>query len=630
MSLIRQVWLLVLGVIVAATIGSVGASVWTARTYLSTQLTLKNNDNAQSLALALSQSNGDATLVEVTVSALFDTGSYRLVRLRGPEGQLLVDKIARDRRSEAPDWFVRAFPLEVPTGIANVTSGWKQLGTVELASETSYAHEALWDGALRMAGWIAFVGLCAGLIARWGVKRLARPLDAVVAQAGALIQRRFVTIDEPRTPELYRVSRAMNAMVDRVRAMFAEQSDQLESLRKQASADLLTGLAHRVHFLAAVADALQREDGQIHGALFLVRISQLGELNRRFGRACTDEMLKDLAQCLHAEGQGVGAMVGRLNGSDFGLMVPISASVQVAGEALLARLQAVIGPHTAARVVGAGVSCHREDKVGHLLSSLDLALARAEARSGFAFEAAGDAAALNVPLGEEAWRTGLVRAVDERRIKLVAFPVIDGHGQLLHLECPLRIQLLPGGDYEPAARWLPYALRTGQVSRSDEMALRLALEAIAQDGLPRGVNIDDAGFVPRLRALIAAQQTLAKLLWVEVDEAAVDRQPANLEELCRQLRPLGVKVGLEHAGHRIAQLGKVLDAGLDYVKLAGAVVGHVENDEARAAHVRGIASVLHGMGVAVYAEGVSTAGDLAALWRCRIDGVTGPAVHLRT
>jgi EAL domain-containing protein (putative c-di-GMP-specific phosphodiesterase class I) len=38
--------------------------------------------------------------------------------------------------------------------------------------------------------------------------------------------------------------------------------------------------------------------------------------------------------------------------------------------------------------------------------------------------------------------------------------------------------------------------------------------------------------------------------------------------------------------------------------------------------------MLHGIGLKVYAEGVATLSDKLALWECRLDGLTGPAVAL--
>ena len=73
MSLIRQIWLLLLGTLLLALAGSVGVNVLATRQTLETQLRLKNSDNAQALALALSQQHGDRELMSLLMSAQFDT-----------------------------------------------------------------------------------------------------------------------------------------------------------------------------------------------------------------------------------------------------------------------------------------------------------------------------------------------------------------------------------------------------------------------------------------------------------------------------------------------------------------------------------------------------------------------------
>src|SRR6476619_1050133 len=55
MSLIRQVWLLLSLTLALAFVGATAVSVHFARNYLQTQLSLKNNDTAQAIALSLSR-----------------------------------------------------------------------------------------------------------------------------------------------------------------------------------------------------------------------------------------------------------------------------------------------------------------------------------------------------------------------------------------------------------------------------------------------------------------------------------------------------------------------------------------------------------------------------------------------
>jgi EAL domain-containing protein (putative c-di-GMP-specific phosphodiesterase class I) len=219
------------------------------------------------------------------------------------------------------------------------------------------------------------------------------------------------------------------------------------------------------------------------------------------------------------------------------------------------------------------------------------------------------------------------------RAQLMRYPVVDRQLKLLHHECPMRLQLEMGGPFETAAMWLPMALRTGLISQIDESAVALVLEQVAQDRQPRGVNISpnsllDSGFVPRLRALLQAQPQAAQQLWLEVAETAALTHFDLVRELCQQLRPLGARVGLEHAGERLTRIDSLLEAGLDFIKLDASVVQGVANDAARAAFVSGTVNMLHGLGLQVYAEGVSDTADILALRQCGIDGVTGPAVKV--
>ena len=69
----------------------------------------------------------------------------------------------------------------------------------------------------------------------------------------------------------------------------------------------------------------------------------------------------------------------------------------------------------------------------------------------------------------------------------------------------------------------------------------------------------------------------------------------------------------------------MLGAGLDFVKLDASFVDGLANDAARAGLVASSVRMLHGMGLAVYAEGVDALADAQALAQCGVDGYTGPA-----
>jgi EAL domain-containing protein (putative c-di-GMP-specific phosphodiesterase class I)/GGDEF domain-containing protein len=630
MSLMRQVGWLLAAVVLLALAGAVGVNLHAARATLAQQLTLKNNDNAQSLALALSQQRGDAQLMELLLAAQFDTGFYRRIRFVRADGSTAFERAAEVKPQSAPAWFAAALPIEPPAGTAQVSDGWRALGRVELTSQVAYAHDELWRGSARSVALLAALGALAMVFAAAGVRRIRAPLDATVAQANALVEGRYVQVSEPRVPELARVARAMNGMVERVRILFEAQAAQVEQLRREAHEDRATGLAHRAHFMQRLAQTLTAESGAASGALLLVRVADLAGVNRELGREPTDRALRTLADTLRAW-PGESGFAGRLNGSDFALALPSAAAAEAAS-ALAAALRdalASFAPRVAAHV--GAVDWRASDAAGTLLARADQALAHAEAAEPFSAHAEQDGSG-TLAAGEEGWHRRLLAAIEARRARLMEYPVIEPSGALLHLECPLRVQLEDGGAFEPAARWLPLAQRSRLMPALDALAVTLALQAIAADGRPRAVNLAlaslaDGGFTARLRQQLAAAPKAASKLWLEVGEGAALGHFELMRAFAALVRPLGVRFGLEHAGHALYRAPRLVEIGLDYVKLDAALLRGAGADESVRRFAQGSVALLAALPALACAEGVSEEADAQALWACGIGAITGPWVR---
>ncbi len=636
MSLIRQIWLLLLGTLLLAFAGSVGVSISSARETLQTQLRLKNNDNAASLALALSQQKGDPQLMELLMAAQFDTGFYRQIRFSATDGQVLFSREAAPAPSQAPAWFVSLLPIDSAPGVAQVSDGWRALGSLLVISNTAFAHDDLWQASVRSATVLALIGLVAALVALRVVARIRKPLDRAVGQAQSLVNGEFVTVPESSVPELQRLTRAMNTMVARLKLIFDAQAAQVESLRQQAHSDAVTGLSNRKHFMGQLAASLQREDGTPEGGLVLLRVLELGSVNRHLGHVATDRMIGAIAQALQAYTQRVpGCHLGRLNGSDFALCLPVGGVALETAQAVNEALRVVLPAFGAGIGIAVGaVEMRRDRHVAQVMSAADAALARAESHGAFAVELGtiGDGAGeLPDPtmMGEGAWRQRIGDALMHGRVRLVSFPVIDAQRQLVHLECPLRMQLALQGPFETAARWLPLAKRSHLTAAIDERAVEIALSEIEHDGLPRCINLSnaslsDSAFAARLRGLLQAMPRHARELWLEVPEVAAVDHFEQVQELARQLRPAGARVGLEHAGERLSRLERLFESGLDFVKLDASVVQGVAEDKDRAGYLKSAVAMLHGLSMKAYAEGVTDPADAQLLWQIGIDGLTGP------
>lgn len=648
MPLIRQLWLLVFGTVLLALGGSVAVHMASTRDVLQTQLLMKNSDAAQTLSIALSQQHGDMTSMELLMAAQFDTGHYRSVRFEDAQGQVRFERHARTDEHRAPAWFVRMAPIQAPPGSANVSDGWRPLGSITVSSHDAFAHDELWRSTVSSVLWLGFVGLAASLVAWLMVDGIRRPLDAAVHQAQALVDGQFLTLPESRSPELARLTRAMNTMVARLKSLFDAQAAQVESLRQQAHHDPLTGLANRRHFLRQLESALEREDGPGEGGLLLLRLRDLAEMNRLHGHDVADRAILAISQALQVYPQQVkGCALGRLNGSDFALSLPVPGVAAESAEALAEALRVTLPAFGVGMSVAIGaVEVRRGLTLPALMAVADSALAHAESHGPFGVQVVDSGLDAETQRGERSWRSRIADATTAvagvapvspeayPRARLVEYAVVDHQGRLLHLECPLRLRLDPKGDFETASSWLPHALRARLSATVDLCAVTLALAAIERDGISRAVNIAasslaDGGFLPSLRDLLLPRPEQARHLLLELAESAASEHFDLLQSCSRQLRPLGVRIGLEHAGERLARIERLYETGLDYVKLDGSISRGLSQDPRAQEFVRTTLTLLHALALQVHAEAVVDAADARWLFEAGVDGVTGPWVGSR-
>lgn len=647
MSLIRQVGLLLVLALLLAVGGSVLVTSGTLRELLNQQAAIKNADNAQALALAASQQQGDAALIELLMNAQFDTGHYQWLRWKTADGRIAFERHAAEQAGRHPAWLRSWARLDAAPGLAQISNGWQALGQVELLTQLSYAYDALWASLLRTAAWAAALALGA-LGAAWVLlSRIRRPLDDLALQADGLADGQFLQVQPSELRELRPLTQALNGMVQRIQRMFEAQTEQLGLLRQQAHCDALTGLFLRQHFLAELASALARDDGPERGSLLLLRLQDLAAVNRLLGREATDQALSLIGEALRTYTEQVnGSLAGRLNGADFALWLPTRGVLDEAGSALQAALRMALqraagqGGHGALRLALGGTEMARSRPMSQWFALADEALAEAEQRGDgghlpLAMRCERESAQTLLPLGEGAWRAQIEAALAQQQLRLLQYPVLDRGGRLLHWECPLHLGLTERHettpDYVSAQVWLPMAQRTGLTAEVDLAAVEQVLTLVEADGQMRAVNLAPASllagdFLPRLRALLKSRPVAARQLALEFDVSAAQRQFGLLQELARAVHPMGVRLGLEHAGAQLQRIDKLYQLGLDYVKLDRSVLLGVAADASRAGFVRSLVILLHGISLQVMGEGVEHEHDALALWDCGLAGVTGPWV----
>jgi len=636
MSLIKQLWIGIIVLLLLALGGSFAISITSAKNYLEEQLRVKNMDNATSLALSMSQMEKDPVTLELLISAQFDTGHYEYITLTDPQKKMLVERRYEENQNNqkafnVPHWFTQLVNFDAAPGIAQIQDGWQQYGTLTVKSHSRYAWQALWNSTSQLLTWFVVAAVLSGLIGTFILKFISSPLNTVIKQAEAIGQRRFVTSDEPKTTEFQRLVRAMNTLSQSVKTMLEKETKQLEKLRRESQLDALTELPNRNHFLNLLESKLNRDDSDSAGVIAIVRFLNLADINNHLGRAAADHALLQIAGVFHQFiSRYSGSQAGRLNGSDFVLVISSNPSAETIGAELSEQLTAQLNEDELRTIqLPIAVSTYnRGEKRNELLHKLDGALAQAELKGNRAIITLNNT---HQPLAHRNlsdWREAITQALEHKKLQLAQFPVSSPSGELLHFESPVR--LLLDDDWQPAGYFMPWAARLGIMPAIDLEVIKAALNSSdKKSAIAINISADSlcsATFREQAISLLNHSLTKAKYLWLEFPESCALRHMAELRSFTNALRAIGCHVGLEHVGLEFTKIRELQDIGLQYLKIDGAIIRDIDSNLGNQQFLSGLCKIGHSLGMIMIAEGVNSKAEKEKLEQLDIDGLTGPGV----
>lgn len=509
-----------------------------------------------------------------------------------------------------------------PTGLPPVSA-------LHRATRWRLAVATVWLALMAWLGFAGYVAVPAGLLGADAVLGFA-----VFGFGAAILLAAAVAVHERTQARLAaEVEHAWVQSRHQLQALFTSQAEQLEALRRDAHVDALTGLATRRHFLTQLEHVLA--SGLPRLGVVILRVCDVQGMNRRIGREAADHVLQSLAQTLlQYPHRHDGCLAGRLNGTDFALVLPVPGVARETAHALVSAMRVpMVSVDGAAAVCAGVVELAAPVAVAKALSLADEALARAEAAGAFRVVQV-DHAPPDPPFGEATWQQHLADALQQARTSLGAYPVCAADGRVLYLDCPLRIHLGDSQDRRVAAHWLPMAARARLCAQVDEHVLGLALQAIAADGQGRCINfaaqsLGFSAFVAHATHMIELAQPHAGRLWIDLPESLALERPELARDVALRWGAAGVQVGLEHVGEALARVPGLQDMGLRVVRVDSCYIDGAASPAAAdlRRHLRALAQVAHGLGLSITAEGVRDAADLQQVWTLGFDAATGPAVQ---
>ncbi|BFN12939.1 MULTISPECIES: EAL domain-containing protein [Marinobacter] len=629
MSLVKQLWLGTSLLILTAFLASLAASLVSAQSYYQEQLMLKNIDSANSLALTMSHSEKEQALMASFLDAQFSTGHYQRIELSQTDGQSL-SFTASPADHQAPSWFRVMFPLDIPPGVATVSDGWVNFGTLYVESARTYAQTSLWVTAQRLFIWLCLVAVIAGLIGSWLVRRISSPLNDVVKQAEAIGEKRFIVSEEPNTTEFRRVVSAMNKLSRRVETILESEAKALADMRERALNDPVTGVANREFFISQLNNLIDDPESDTRHTLVLLRIPGLAELNAQLGRDQVNEALQIMCgNVLKALSNSdllfQDAFMGRLNGSDFGLLV---TGFQDASHILPTLEQMLTGP--VMRRARLSVSTF-DSTATHaaVLMHADHLLATAEQTNQRAVVDEDNPE--DIPFRNAAeWRTALNQALEERAIDVAFHPLIDRSGNIIQVEAKVRLKLLD--QWRPAGFFLPWGRRLGLLPHVDTAMVQYLLETFTEQGeLPVVVHIAretllDETLRRTIVNLLSQRHEPRRSFRLELPEEVLAEGELLLGRFVEEIQTQGCQVGISGIGKNLESIAKVHELGLDYLKTDPVYAQRLEDDPATQQYLQRLTGLAHSIGLSIYLAGAKTDGCVQAAWNVGLDGVTGPGV----
>ena len=420
--------------------------------------------------------------------------------------------------------------------------------------------------------------------------------------------------------------------VANVLAAATEGSVSRHALRYQALHDPLTGLPNRTLLLDRLERALVR--ARRHGtpmAVLFLDVDRFKVVNDSLGHSAGDELLVQVAARLRRAVRPADTLA-RFGGDEFVVLcedVSDEATASELAECLARELRPPIsfGGREVQVSISTGIVVRRpeHDDAESLLRDADAAMYRAKERGRARHEMFDPSMRQratdrldNEGALRDAIREGQLFLVYQHEVSLADRSTV-GLEALVRWQHPVR-GLLGPSDFLPVAEESGLILPLGQWVLATACAEVRDLRA-RQPSLERAVlwvnlsvrELTQHDLTHIVERVIEQTDTDPTLLGIEITESVFMDDLAAVDAALRGLRDLGVQLAIDDFGTGFSSLSFLRSFPVSVLKVDQSFVAGMCERSADAAIVRAVISLAHSLGLAVVAEGVETAAQLAAL-----------------
>jgi len=408
----------------------------------------------------------------------------------------------------------------------------------------------------------------------------------------------------------------------RIRRLFHLRNME-EALQYQAYYDSLTGLPNRLLLMDRLTVALNHAQKDGHKmAVFYINIRNFKLFNDAFGYDKGDELLKEVASRME-EAAYEEATVSRLDGDDFGILLPVVRQddevAKIAQDILqVFRQPRVIGGQEVNINCNLGISFFPDDgsDAQELLRNAETAMFQSSKEyNRFRFY---NQQMNQWSLGRLTLENSLHHALEREEFALYYQPQVDINNEtIVGVEALLRWEHPQRGLVSPMD-FIPLAEETGLIIPIGEWVLRQACHQCKAWQHERGVG--NFSVAVNLSAVQFRQENLVEMICRVLKETDLDPGSLRLEitesvamqdveftiDVLKKLKDEGIAFSIDDFGTGYSSLGYLKRLPIDELKIDRSFVRDVTEDPDDAVIVETIFLMGQKLGLKIVAEGVET------------------------
>ncbi|MBE0495147.1 MAG: EAL domain-containing protein [Campylobacterales bacterium] len=592
----------------------------------------KNTAHSLGLSLAKAASPDDLVLMETMINAIFDSGYYERIALVGIDDAPIYVRKTKVLLSDVPQWFINTIELESVSAHSEIMMGWHQFGILEVKGHTGNAYRQLYHTFLELCKTFALFGVLVFGVLYALLSLSLQSLKRIAEQAKAIIDNAFIIEKElPFTTEFRSTTKAMNAMVEKVKDIFDRENETLKRYHELLYIDAQTKLYNRRYVNTTLPDYFQTDTGLSRGAYAMVSIDEAERFKKDAGYERYNALIRTITESLKEKfGTEENVIIARLNESDFFVLVPlmelgnIAKRMESVMKAIHAAMETQTGQEKYPYLAGCSVGIYQENEtLKSLFSRADYGLMHSKSDENFTVYICDKEEEMLI-FGREEWKDELRKSMEESRIQLARQSVVkkESAGEhLLHEEVFLR-WLDNEGTLHAAGRFIPIAMRLGLVEVLDRYMIEKVLNHLKEHPGAPDLALNLSGdFVKNhenvrwfKNLLDDTPLSVREKIWAEVHNTVALHALADTLLLAQMLKNAKCHFGLDHFTLPPQGAGYLQELRPEYVKASSPYLHDVFYDTFTGQGRENFTNLIRSLGITLIATNTETQNEVRTLF----------------